>query len=156
MKTEIKTSLLLMLSMSLMSSMCSDDDDNQQTNNSQTIQQITTQVQSGNWEVTYFFDTDQEETENFNGYTFSFETNNQLTATNGSNTYIGSWSVTDSNSSDDSQEDVDFNINFTSPPNFEELSDDWDIISHSSTKIELIDISGGNGGTDYLTFEKLQ
>ncbi len=37
---------------------------------------------------------------------------------------------------------------------FEELSDDWDIISHSSTKIELIDISGGNGGTDYLTFEK--
>jgi hypothetical protein len=37
---------------------------------------------------------------------------------------------------------------------FEDLNDDWDIISRSSTKIELIDISGGNGGTDYLTFEK--
>ena len=37
---------------------------------------------------------------------------------------------------------------------FEDLNDDWDIISQSSSKIELIDISGGNGGTDYLTFEK--
>ena len=27
-------------------------------------------------------------------------------------------------------------------------------ISQKYTKIELIDISGGNGGTDYLTFEK--
>ena len=37
---------------------------------------------------------------------------------------------------------------------FEDLNDDWDFISQSSTKIELIDVSGGNGGTDYLTFEK--
>jgi hypothetical protein len=36
---------------------------------------------------------------------------------------------------------------------FEDLNDDWDIISHSPTKIELKDVSGGNGGTDYLTFE---
>lgn len=43
---------------------------------------------------------------------------------------------------------------FTSPPDFEELTDDWDIISQTSSKIELIDISGGNGGTDYLTFQK--
>jgi hypothetical protein len=38
---------------------------------------------------------------------------------------------------------------------FEDLVDDWDFISVSNTKIELIDISGGNGGTDYLTFERL-
>jgi len=50
--------------------------------------------------------------------------------------------------------DLDFNIFFASPPDFEDLSDDWDFISHTSTKIELIDMSGGNGGTDYLTFEK--
>ena len=29
---------------------------------------------------------------------------------------------------------------------FEDLNDDWDFISQSSTKIELIDVSGGNGG----------
>ncbi len=50
--------------------------------------------------------------------------------------------------------DIDFNIFFASPADFAELSDDWEIISHSATKIELRDVSGGNGGTDLLTFEK--
>ena len=50
--------------------------------------------------------------------------------------------------------DIDFNIFFASPADFAELSDDWEIISHSATKIELRDVSGGNGGIDLLTFEK--
>jgi hypothetical protein len=54
---------------------------------------------------------------------------------------------------DDSSDDLDFNIFFNVANDFEDLNDDWDIISQSSSKIELIDISGGNGGTDYLTFE---
>ena len=156
MKTSFKIILLLMLSFSLMSTQCSEDDpaDYSPSNNEQTIQAVTTEVQSGDWIITYFYDTDQEETNNFTGYTFTFGANNILTATNGTNTYTGSWSVTDSNSNDDSPSDVDFNISFSSPANFQDLSDDWDIITHSSTKIELIDVSGGNGGTDYLTFEK--
>ena len=69
--------------------------------------------------------------------------------------YTGTWSVTNSSSSSSSSsDDIDFNILFNSPPNFEELSEDWDIISHTSAKIELIHVSGGNGGTDYLTFER--
>jgi hypothetical protein len=51
-------------------------------------------------------------------------------------------------------DDLDFNIAFTAPANFLELTYDWDIQSRTDTKIELIDVSGGNGGTDYLTFEK--
>lgn len=50
--------------------------------------------------------------------------------------------------------DIDFNIFFSSPADFAELSEDWDIISHSTSKIELKHVSGGNGGTDLLTFEK--
>jgi len=75
-------------------------------------------------------------------------------ASNGTNNYTGTWSITDSNSSDDSQDDLDFNINFNLTNDFEDLNDDWDFVSQSETKIELIDISGGNGGTDYLTLEK--
>jgi hypothetical protein len=37
---------------------------------------------------------------------------------------------------------------------FEDLNDDWDFISQSANKIELLDVSGGSGETDYLTFEK--
>lgn len=126
---------------------CNNEDS---TNSNQT--KVISTVSSGTWRITYFYDTDKEETANFTGFNFTF--GSSLTATKGSTTYTGTWSVTDSNSNDDSMDDLDFNILFTAPPDFEDLSDDWDILEMTDTKIKLIDISGGNGGTDYLTFEK--
>lgn len=109
----------------------------------------------GSWRITYFFDTDKDETDNFAGYSFTFGDNGVLTATKGSATNTGSWSVTDgSGSDDDSSDDRHFNITFASPADFEDLSDDWDIVSISASKIQLRDVSGGNGGTDDLVFEK--
>jgi len=115
---------------------------------------IESNVQSGTWKITKFVDSGTDETSQFSGYNFSFNNSGVLNASNGSNNFDGSWSITDNNSNDDSQDDLDFNINFSVTNNFEDLSDDWDFISQSETKIELIDVSGGNGGTDYLTFEK--
>ncbi|MFP4846261.1 hypothetical protein [Winogradskyella sp. PE311] len=160
MKKVFNLGLLLMLSFSLMSSMCSsDDDDGSPNNNSQQIAEIENTVESGTWRITNFNDSGQNETSDFNGYDFSFNSDGSLVATNGSNTMTGTWSVTDdSNSSDDSSsdDDIDFNIFFPVPDSndFEDLNDDWDVVMTSSTRIELIDISGGNGGTDMLTFEK--
>jgi hypothetical protein len=158
MKKTFYLGFAMLLSLSLMASACSSDDDGDSSSNSNTQQIIAIEntVESGNWRITYFFDTDSDETSDFNGYSFTFSNNGSLTATNGTNTYTGSWSVTDSSSSsdDNSSDDIDFNISFSSPPDFAELTDDWDIIEYSNTRIELIDISGGNGGTDYLTFEK--
>jgi hypothetical protein len=111
-------------------------------------------VTAGTWRITYYYDTDKEETTTYIGYNFTFGSTGQLTTTNGTNTYTGTWSITDSNSNDDTMDDLDFNILFTAPPAFEELSDDWDILEVTDTKIKLVDISGGSGGTDYLTFEK--
>lgn len=115
---------------------------------------IETNVQEGTWRVTRFIDSGDDETQNFNGYNFTFNDSGELSATNGSATHKGSWSVTDSNSDDDNPDDLHFNIQFNLTNNFEDLNDDWEIISDSETKIELKDVSGGNGGTDYLTFEK--
>ena len=147
-----------MLAISFMSMQCSSDDDNSPDDNTVEIQDVISIASSGNWVVTYFFDTDSDEPSTYSGYEFTFGASGVLTTSNGTNTYTGTWSVTDdSNSSSDddgSDDDIDFNISFVSPPDFEELSDDWDIISYSATKIELIDVSGGNGGTDYLTFEE--
>lgn len=50
--------------------------------------------------------------------------------------------------------DIDFNIFFASPADFAELTEDWDIISHSANKIELIDRDDDGSETDLLTFEK--
>ncbi|MBC2839667.1 hypothetical protein H7F20_10005 [Robiginitalea sp. SC105] len=117
-------------------------------------------VQSGQWQVTYFFDTDSDETADFNGYVFTFATDATVTAVNGAIEITGAWSVTmdSGNSMDDSpddSDDVDFNLSFASPPDFAELTDDWDILEYSDTSIRLTDVSGGNGGTDFLTFEKI-
>ncbi|MDP3312165.1 hypothetical protein [Lutibacter sp.] len=144
--------LFFVLSLSL--SACSSNDDGAITNDIVKIK-IETNVKSGTFRITKFIDSGKDETTHFTGYNFTFGPSNVLTATNGTNTYTGTWSITNSSSSSSgSQNDLDFNIMFTSPPDFEELSDDWDFISQTSSKIELIDISGGNGGTDYLTFQK--
>lgn len=129
---------------------CSDDDDSPKD----TENEITGNVQKGTWRISKFIDSGTDETNDFAGYNFTFFSSGVLNANNGTNNYDGTWSITDSNSNDDSLDDLDFNINFNLTNDFEDLNDDWDIISQSATKIELIDISGGNGGTDYLTFVK--
>lgn len=132
-------------------------------NDNNSSEQITTtpiinNEQVGQWRITYFHDSDKEETHHFSGYAFSFNEGGSLVAVKNSTTIKGTWSVSESDSSDDDDggsSDKDFNIFFSSPDHFEDLSDDWDIISMSKTKVQLIDVSGGNGGTDFLTFEKL-
>ncbi len=135
---------------------CEKDDDNISQQNS-SVSEIKDVAESGNWKITYFFDSDQNETDHFVGYVFTFNENGSLRAVNGSTTITGTWSVTDSNSSDDDggSSDVDFNIFFATPSDFEDLSDDWEIIFINNSVIELTDVSGGNGGTDFLTFEKI-
>lgn len=141
---------------------CEKDDDTSSTNNQIEIQQVTNLVTSGAWRITSFIDSGSDETNDFNGYGFSFNADGTFIAENGSTTINGTWSISDDSSSnssdddsnDDSSDDIDFNIFFSEPASFNELSDDWEIVSRSDVKIMLIDISGGNGGTDTLTFEK--
>lgn len=160
MKKRIFYGILLMMSFSLLSSTCSSDDDgNNQNDNSQEIAQIETDVESGTWRISSYIDSGSDETNDFNGYNFNFSTDGTLSATNGTTSYSGTWSVTDSsNSSDDSNndDDIDFNIFFpvAESNDFEDLNDDWDVVSHTDTTLSLIDISGGNGGTDILVFQK--
>lgn len=154
MKKGFYFSYFMILGFSLMFLACSSDDDDGSVNdNSQQISQIEDIVESGTWHITNYVDSGQNETSDFTGYNFTFNSDGSLVASNGTNTLTGTWSITDDSSSDD---DLDFNIFFPVPDtnDFEDLNDDWDIISNTSSKIELIDISGGNGGTDNLTFEK--
>ncbi len=131
-------------------SMCDSDDHNSSSDPSPVINLMT----GGTWRVTSFIDSGSDETVHFNGYSFTFGAANVLTAANGTNTYTGTWSVTSDDSNDDSSSDLDFNILFSEPVNFTELTEDWHISSRTSSQIQLVHVSGGNGGTDYLTFEK--
>ena len=103
---------------------------------------VSTTIQNGSWKISLFNDSGNDETNHFTGYSFNFGSGGAVSASNGSSSVSGSWST----GNDDSQNKLNLN--------FGELSDDWHIISESSTKIELEDVSGGNGGTDLLTFVK--
>lgn len=151
MRDLLKTKIwLFLLAFSLGLFSCSEEDPGLEL---QTVQQVESSMKSGSWKITKFIDSEKDETHHFNGYTFIFDNNGIVTSTNGAITYEGTWSISDSNSNDDSQDDMDFNIHFNLTNDFEDLNDDWDFITSSNVKIELIDVSGGNGGTDYLTFE---
>ncbi|MFZ1529455.1 MAG: hypothetical protein WAT19_11915 [Ferruginibacter sp.] len=78
----------------------------------------------------------------------AFTSGNVVTAVNGANTVTGSWGTSSSSSG------VDMLIAFSSPLDFTDLTDDWDVIERTNSKIRLQSISGGGGGTDLLTFEK--
>ena len=119
-------------------SSCSDEDD-VAVNNSVDPTPVINVVNNGTWRITLFNDSGVDETLNFTDYDFSFGASNILSATNGTNTYSGTWSVTSDNSLDDSpSNDLDFNIAFSTPANFADLTDDWNIISYTATKIQLI------------------
>lgn len=124
--------------------------------NQKQINKIST---DGTWVVSSYLDDGDDETSDFTTFRLTFLENGTLNATDllssSSIPYSGSWSVTDSNSNDDDNlDDLDFNINFNVSNKLDELSDDWDIISYTETEIKLIDVSGGGGGTDYLTLTK--
>ena len=109
---------------------------------------VSTMLPSGTWRVTYYYDTDHEETASFSGYAFTFANGNVVTAAKAGSTVTGTWGA----GSDDSK--TKLILAFAGPDSFREISDDWHVIELTNTKIKLQDVSGGNGGTDFLTFEK--
>lgn len=99
------------------------------------------------WFVSNYTDDGNNETSDFNGFEFTFNTSGTVSAVNGGTTIAGTWS-----SQDNATELLlDFGTNMP----LDELNDDWDVVSISSTQIELQDVSGGGGGTDTLTLQKL-
>lgn len=109
---------------------------------------VSATITSGNWRISYYWNTDHEETSNYNGYSFVFASTGVLTASSSSGNITGNWGTSSDNSS------VKLIINFLSLANFVKLSTDWEVIERGETIIKLRHVSGGNGGTDFLTFEK--
>jgi len=145
-------SALLCIFMLNTASMCSSDDSNSSGGDTSAVVNTVT---NGTWRVTLFSEDTDDQTSHFTNYNFTFGSNNILTATNGTNTYTGAWSVTSEDSDDDNPSgDIDFNILFSSPNDFAELTEDWHILERTSTKIRLQHTSGGDGSIDLLTFEK--
>lgn len=138
--------LSMLLSLPLVSCFGSDDDDSQSNNNGNTTEVVV----DGSWRVTLFQEDSSNQTNHFSGYAFTFNTNGSLVAVNGDVTQTGTWST----GNDDSNNKLIITFPANDGP-FEEISEDWQIISKSASKIELRHVSGGDGSIDLLTFEKI-
>ena len=142
-------SFLFLFSVLYFAFACSSDDTGISATGN-TMEQINSTVTSGTWKVTRFVHNDLVETTHFNGFAFVFSENNILAASNGANEFIGSWGTL-KNSFDD---EIDFEIVFSGPEHFSDLSDEWHIQSRTKNKLELTIVSDDGNSTDYLRFEK--
>ena len=119
----------------------------------QTINQIEDSIIEGEWKITLFQEDGNNETSDYTDYRFKFDTDGTVTVQPGmlTVTYFGTWKT------EKDSDHVDFILYFATPvpANLEDLSDDWEVLSESKTKLELEDVSGGDGSIDKLTFEKI-
>lgn len=123
---------------------CDDDNSGGGGTGNQTFTDV---LISGSWYISYFTEDDDNETAYFNGYNFTFNTNGTTTAVKNGVTTNGTWSTY----VDSGENKLDLSFDGAI---LDEIEEDWRIIEFSATQIRLKHISGGNGGTDYLTFTK--
>lgn len=106
---------------------------------------LATVLGTGSWKITYLFD-DTDETSQFSSYNFVFNSNGTSVAT-GNQTINGTWNTYLDNGS------KKLNLVYDGLT-LDEVEEDWNVIEFTSSIIRLKHVSGGNGGTDYLTFTK--
>lgn len=105
-------------------------------------------VASGNWRVTLFTDSGNDETSDFSGYTFTFNSSGILTVVKNGLTTNGTWNA--SNSSN--KFNIDLGPKIVSNKPLGELTNDWKIISKTETLIKLTDDNATSN--EFLTFTK--
>lgn len=126
------------------------------TTNEQTFQEIIqTEVQKGDWKISLYATSGENRTSVFAEYTFNFGAEGTLTASSLTESFIGTWYVSDTNPDQEVLSDIRFGISYGQINKFEDLNAGWNVLSQSATKIELTHAVGGGEGSDNLTFEKL-
>ncbi len=132
---------LLLLSVAALTA-CNNDD---KSNNNPNI----FTPSAGNWKVSYFFDK-QDDTSNYTNYTFEFGANGSLSASNGNQSWTGTWTT----GIDDSADKFVVDFSGTLPSALSDLEEDWRIIKIEDNFMHFEHTSGGNGDTDVLKFSK--
>lgn len=106
------------------------------------------QVAGSNWRVTLFTDSGNNETSDFSGYSFDFQTGGLLIVTKAGVSKNGTWSA------DNSSNKLIINLgpkDATNKP-LGELTDDWKVISQTAAAIKLTDDNASS--QEFLTFTK--
>ena len=115
---------------------CHKSDDNNNSN---------VDISQGTWRITLFTDSGNDETSDFTGYGFTFGNGGILTAQKGTGSQAGTWNR-------GSGFNIDLGAKSDSNKPLGELTDNWKIISITSSEIKLTDDNASSG--ELLTFTK--
>ena len=114
------------------------------------VPEIRNIMMGGQWIVAQYKDDGVDETVDFNGYSVSFMADHQITLYEGTEAFgDGLWRVLRN-----SDHKLKVYLNFGEELPFNELTDDWTLVSITNDRIELKDVSGDDGSEDILVFEK--
>lgn len=115
------------------------------------VAEIRNIMMGGEWAVASYIDEGEDETDFYFGYSVQFMADHQISVLEGGEAFgAGLWRVLRN-----SDEELKVFLNFGDNMPFDELTDDWTFVSITNTRIELKDISGGDGSISTLVFEKL-
>jgi len=117
--------------------------------NSNTNTATSTILLQSNWRITYFSENGTDNTSNYNNWKFTFMADANVTIANDLYSIPGNWSTYQ----DDGRNNLLLYFNTTLSV-ITALNHDWHIAEKTSTKLRMEDVSGGVGGTDYLTLER--
>lgn len=106
-------------------------------------------LQQSHWKVSYLNSNGKDETGKLSGYVLAFKGDGTVAAMKGGASLPGTWAYR----YDDNKYKLIMNFGEGEP--FRELNNDWEIMNTSTFNIRLQDVSGGNGGTDFLTLEAI-
>jgi hypothetical protein len=121
-------------------------------NSNTQLQQFVAFITSGEFEVTSFIDEEQDETDDYVDFVFTFNINNTISVINttSGNSFTGEWTA------EIDEEELIFELDFESNELLEEFDEDWLVVRFSSPNtIELYDEDLDTDELSILIFEKL-
>ena len=123
----------------------------QDCSNSGSLEDLEAIIIDGTWIVASYIDSGDNDTAVYANYSLEFNADGSVVATDGgSNTFYGTWDAFLNTGGD-----LKLLLDFATQVPFDEFNDDWLVIDLQTDRIELYDLSGGDGTEDFLVFEKL-
>ena len=132
---------------------CEKEDDESKDNSFNSINQLRSGLQNGQWQIIQFTQNGTDETADYTDYKFQFADDEFVTVSNDTVSETGFWSL-ERETSGSSEDDIELNFNFTDQQAFDEFNEDWVVTEFSSTLVQLEDQD--SVGVDYLYLDKAQ
>lgn len=102
----------------------------------------------GTWVVANYNDSGVDETSDYTGISFNFNEDGSVVATRNNDTIEGTWSLIMDSGIEK------FVLDFGEMIPLDQFTDDWEIREVQNNRVEFFSVSGGDGTTDVLVFEK--